>query len=157
MSAKSESPVTVAYLKYGSAIRRFVTRFTHGHEVDDIAQEAFLRAYNVELQRPIEMPKSFLFRIAKHLALTRLDQQRRWQSADLHAELSDWTPEDHVIAEETLRDHLMAIDALPESCRRVYWLRKFEDLSHKELAIEFGIAVSTVEKHLMKASARVGL
>ena len=157
MHANLESPITGAYLEHGDAIRRFIARLTHGDEIEDIAQEAFLRAYSVELLRPIEMPKSFLFRIAKHLALTRLDRCKRWQYEELDDEFSDSTPEDHLIAEETITGHFEAIDSLSESCRRVYWLRKFEDLSHKELAARFGIAVSTVEKHLMKASQRVGL
>ena len=40
---------------------------------------------------------------------------------------------------------------LTPQCHEVYLLRKVQSLSHKEIASEMGIAVSTVEKHLMKA------
>ena len=46
-------------------------------DIEDIAQEAFLRAYTVERGRPIQQPKSFLFRIAKHLALSQLTRKSR--------------------------------------------------------------------------------
>ena len=36
----------------------------------------------------------------------------------------------------------------------VYLLRKVQGFSHKEIAVEMGIAVNTVEKHLMKAVAQ---
>ena len=47
--------------------------------------------------------------------------------------------------------HCEAVAELAPQCRQVYLLRKVHGLSHKEIAVHLGIAVSTVEKHLMKA------
>ena len=46
-------------------------------DIEDIAQEAFLRAHAAERGRPIEQPKSFFIRIAKHLTLTQLTRKSR--------------------------------------------------------------------------------
>ena len=44
-----------------------------------------------------------------------------------------------------------AIAELPEGCRVVLLLRKIELLSHREIGIRLGIAVSTVEKQHARA------
>ena len=51
-------------------MKRYLRRFTFSRETaDDLAQEAFLRAFAAESRHPIETPKAFLFKVAKNLAL----------------------------------------------------------------------------------------
>src|SRR5262245_44116674 len=74
--AAPSTPVYDAYVRHESSLKRFIGRFLRSsHDVEDIAQEAFLRAYAVEQGRSIEQPKSFLFRIAKHAALSQLSRK----------------------------------------------------------------------------------
>lgn len=40
---------------------------------------------------------------------------------------------------------------MPEKCREVFLLSRVENLSHKKIAEQLGISVSTVEKHVSKA------
>lgn len=47
--------------------------------------------------------------------------------------------------------HYEAVAELTPQCRGVYLLRKVHGYSHKEISERLFIAVSTVEKHLMKA------
>ena len=138
-----------SYLRYGASLKR----------VEDVAQEAFLRAYAVERNRPIAQPKSFLFRIAKHVALSTLDRKAR-QITDYiedvdHSAIAcaDSRPEEELSAQQVLGLHCEAIAALRPQCRRAYLLRKVHGLSHKEIAEHLGLTVSTVEKHLIKALA----
>ncbi len=147
-----------AYVRHESALKRFIARFMRGSpDVDDIAQEAFLRAYAVERDRPIEQPKSFLFRIAKHVALSQLTRKSRQitdyieDSSDSEVILVESSAEDEISARQILGLHCEAVAALPAQCRQVYLLRKVHGLSHKEIGAQLGIAVSTVEKHLIKA------
>ena len=71
------TPIYEAFTRHQSSLKRFIGRFMRNHsDIEDIAQEAFLRAFKLwSSARPIEQPKSFLFRIAKHLALTQLHPQ----------------------------------------------------------------------------------
>jgi len=147
-----------AYRRHEGALKRFIWRYLRSPpDVEEIAQETFLRAYEVEQRRPIEQPKSFLFRIAKHESLKRLGRKER-RVTDFIADLEEGTPtplessaEEEISAEQILRLHSEAIEALGERPREAYLLRKMHDLSHKEIAQRLGIAVSTVEKHLIKA------
>lgn len=150
-----------AHIRYGASLKRFIGRFMRSNsDIEDIAQEAFLRAYTVERSRPIEQPKSFLFRIAKHLALSQLTRKSRQiteyieDSTDSSVIQLDHSAEDEVSARQMLGVHCDAVAELAPQCRQVYLLRKVQGLSHKEIAEHLGIAVSTVEKHLMKAIER---
>jgi RNA polymerase sigma factor (sigma-70 family) len=158
--AATSTAVTEAYLQHESSLRRFIWRLMrNSHDVEDVAQDTFLRAYVAEKGRPIEQPKSFLFRIARHVALTRLQRKDRRiidyiEDVD-HSEVvcPDGSPEEQLSAQEVLHVHCEAIMGLRPQCRRAYLLRKIHSLSHREIAEQMGLTVSTVEKHLMKAIA----
>lgn len=154
----TSTPVYDAYTLHGSSLKRFIGRFMRApSDIEDIAQEAFLRAFTVERSRPIEQPKSFLFRIAKHLALSQLTRKSRQitdyieDSDDPSVVQLDHSAEEETSARQVLGLHCEAVMALAPQCRQVYLLRKVQGFSHKEIAAHLGIAVSTVEKHLMKA------
>src|ERR1700754_3174134 len=70
---KARSTVTAAFLESGGFLKKFLSRFLPvQQDIEDVAQEAYLRAYIAERRESIEQPKAFLFRVAKNLALTRL-------------------------------------------------------------------------------------
>lgn len=151
------SAIHDAYARHQAALKRFISRFLpNSHDIEDVSQETFLRAFTVEKSRVIEQPKSFLFRIAKHVALTQLTRKSRQITDyledfdDSEVLLSEDTVEDELIAQETLGIHCEAVAGLPPQCRRVYLMRKVYGMSHKEIAGRLSIAVSTVEKHLIK-------
>jgi RNA polymerase sigma factor (sigma-70 family) len=155
------TPVSEAYTRHGSSLKRFIRRFVrNSSDVEDIAQEAFLRAYAAERGRPIEQPKSFLFRIAKHLALNQLTCKARQitqyleDSDDSSVIQIESSAEDEISARQILGLHCEAVAELTPQCRQAYLLRKVHGFSHKEVAKQLGIAVSTVEKHLMKAAGQ---
>jgi len=153
----TSSAIQEAFTRHQGALKRFISRFLpNSYDIEDVSQETFLRAYTTEKTREIEQPKSFLFRIAKHVALTQLTQKSR-QITDYLEDfdesevlLTEDTVEDELIARETLGIHCEAVAGLPPQCRRVYLMRKVYGMSHKEIAGQLGIAVSTVEKHLIK-------
>jgi len=129
-------------------------------DVEDVLQEAFRLAYKAENGKEIEQPKSFLFQIAKNVALNQLRQKSRRptdyledsESADVL--VSEWTLEDEVIAQQKLEIHCAAVAALPPQCRKVYLMRKVYAMSYKEIAEALEITVSTVESHMEKGFAR---
>lgn len=140
------------------ALKRYVMRIVHAeNDVEDVVQEAFMRAYKTEGDSDIRQPKSYLFRVAKHVALNQIRQKVNRptdyieDSDPASVLVEEWTLEDEVLAQERLGIHCMAVAALPPKRRKVYLMRKVYGMSHKSIADSLGITISTVEAHLAKA------
>jgi DNA-directed RNA polymerase specialized sigma24 family protein len=56
------------------ALKRFTSA---SYNVDDFAQEIFLKGFAAELRTQINEPKAFLFKIAKNVALTEVRKDAR--------------------------------------------------------------------------------
>jgi RNA polymerase sigma factor (sigma-70 family) len=155
------SPVLRSFLRHESFLKRFIRRYLPQQEdVDEVMQESFLRAYTAECSRPIERPKSFLFQIARNEALDRL-RRKSHQITDYIDDLASLdVPEDGPGVDEQVEHRQRvalfceAVATLPVQCRKAFLLRKVYGLSHREVADELGIAVSTVEKHQATALQR---
>lgn len=56
------------------------------------------------------------------------------------------------LLEKELETHLMqAIEQLPDDCRRVFKMSRFEEKSYEQIAAASGISVNTVKYHIKKA------
>jgi RNA polymerase sigma-70 factor (ECF subfamily) len=55
------------------------------------------------------------------------------------------------LGEATLHDVSRALDELSELTRNVFILFRLENMMQKDIAALYGIAPSTVEKHVMRA------
>ena len=64
-------------------------------------------------------------------------------------------PDRQVGARQELARLRVIVAALPPQCREVFELRKFEGLSHREVAQRMGLSEKTVENHLTRALARI--
>jgi len=151
------SAVSTAFLENHVFLKQFLARFFSGRQdIEDVAQEAYLRAYVAEQQKDIDQPKAYLFRIARNLALTELTKKSR-KITDYLEECGasvviecEAAAESEVEAEEALGLYCEAVAALPEKCRQVFLLRKVHGLPHKEIAERMSLSVSSVEKYLLR-------
>lgn len=155
------SAVTRSYLENFSFLQKFLARyFTEQQDIEDVVQETYLRAYGAEQDKYIEHPRAFLFQIAKNLAVTELKKKSRQitdyiegLSLPIVIEAGD-SVESEVEAKQNIGIYCEAVAALPEQCRRVYLLRKVHGLSHKEISERMQLTISSVEKHLLKATLK---
>ena len=156
--ANARSSISAVFVENNLFLKSFLARFfSEQQDIEDVAQEAYLRAYVAEQEKEIEQPKAFLFRIAKNVALTKLTQKSK-QITDYIAETSaSLVIETTASAEEEseAREHLglycEAVADLPDKCRQAFLLCKVHGLAHKEIAERMDLTVSSVEKYLRKA------
>ncbi|UII27397.1 RNA polymerase sigma-70 factor [Fulvivirga maritima] len=70
--------------------------------------------------------------------------QKLFQDQILNYEYDDLT-------EDLIKKMERIIGSLPDKCREVFTLSRFENLSHKEIAEKLDISTKTVENHITKA------
>ncbi|HWE06139.1 MAG TPA: RNA polymerase sigma factor [Rhizomicrobium sp.] len=154
-----------AYIANETAIKRFLGRFLKNvQDIDDTAQEVFMRAFVADAIEPVVTPRPYLFRVAKNLALNHLAKLSNLLT-DRIEDVSDTSalPTDHQVSIEDEVDAgqrfgnvVRAIGALPPRCAKVFVLRKIHGFSQKEIALQLCISESTVEKHIALGLVRCG-
>lgn len=139
------------------ALKSYLWRFfKEPQDIEDIMQEVFLRAFAMELKVEIRFPKSFLFRIAKNIAINEI--KRRSKNIALHGEdffdpdasnnISTPTAEEEIESRRKLELFIKAVALMPPACRKVFIMRNIDGLKVKDIARKMNISVSGVEKHL---------
>jgi RNA polymerase sigma-70 factor (ECF subfamily) len=132
-------------------------------DVEDVVQESYLRIWKARAARPIQSAKSFLFSIARHLAIDTLRRQRSSPIDALPdlAALSVMDDGPGVAETACTREELallaQALLALPPRCRHVIVLRQIEGLPQKEIARRLGLSELTVQTHVVHGLRRLEL
>src|SRR6202048_4705096 len=152
-------------LKYQHKLVKLVMRYVRNPaEAEDIAQEAFIKAYRALPQfRGDSAFYTWLYRIAintaKNAVVSRdrspieydLDRNNE-ESYDMQGRLKDSeTPEGLVLTDEIRSTVNAAIDALPEDLRTAIVLRELEGLSYEEIAAAMDCPVGTVRSRIFRA------
>jgi RNA polymerase sigma-70 factor (ECF subfamily) len=124
----------------------------------DLAQEVFVELWKKRADLDIHTSlRAYLRRAGVNRALNYLKSNKRFQ-IELHDDQFPDTPDTETAdrleqdARAQMEDTLgKALDALPEKCRVVFSLSRFEQFSHKEIAEQLGISTKTVENQITKA------
>jgi RNA polymerase sigma factor (sigma-70 family) len=125
----------------------------------DIVQETYQRMMTGNLWQQAENPRALMHRIAANLAT---DYERRQNVRNRYIDdigviddnlqsSSPINPEQIFASQQRLDALVETVNQLPPKCKAVFVLRKFEDLSHAEIAERLGISRNMVEKHLRNA------
>lgn len=122
--------------------------------VEDLSQEVFYEVWRRRKNLTINTSlKAYLRRAVINKALNYL----RDQKLDSHSEipLEKRAPRQHIVGQLEAQDLQKlidtAIDELPEKCRLVFLLSRFEELSYAEIAQRLDISPKTVENQIGKA------
>lgn len=129
-------------------------------DLDDVAQEVFLRLLRYSDDAVVEYPQSYLFRIATNVvnewrerARNSLPHDDVWLS-DLQIE-PDAEPESTV--EHDLVNHHVrqAVNRLPPRQRQVLLLHIREDLTYKQIAAKLKLTPRVVRRDIARAYAEL--
>ena len=140
--------------RYQRDVYRLCYRYVNNHhDANDLAQEAFLRAYRAIARfRGDSAFSTWLYRIAVNACLNF--KASRKHVAD---ELSDSLPDpgspvlDRLEQDEQSQRVRQAVSRLPEKQRATLILKVYHDLSHEEVAGILGSSVGTVKANLFHA------
>lgn len=123
---------------------------------EEIVQDIFIYLWEKKESIKIESSlKSYLLRASKNRSLNYIRNEKT--KIEIYSKLNDsdqGTIEmpDTVLDSNQLREVInAAIDSLPERCREIFILGKEKSMSYKEISMELGISVKTVEVQMGKA------
>jgi len=146
------------FQKYHKKLYAFLFHLLHSKEdAEEIVQETFIKIWE-KREDFIEGYSfdSFLFTVAKNafLNLNRKKINRKVFEDHLNFldEISSGRADDYVIFKETKEIINTIIEGLPPKRKEIFFLRKIEGLSRKEIAEKLDISIITVDSQLMKAN-----
>jgi RNA polymerase sigma-70 factor, ECF subfamily len=127
-------------------------------EAEDVAQEAFVRAYTqLHTYKDTHRFSTWLLSIASHLSIDQL-RRRRFLALPLeNVPFLEWiadvgpSPEQSALRRETADDMQRILDTLPVKYRAVLLLRYWHDFSYEEIAQTLDLTPALVKARLHRA------
>lgn len=151
--------------KYQHKLIGLISRYVRSHaECEDIAQEAFIRAWRaIGSFRGDSAFYTWLYKIAVNTAKNHLVAMgRRPPSGDVDADEAEFmaggermqdgaTPEHELMRQEIEQSVFSTVQALPEELRTAITLREVDGLSYDEIAEAMGCPIGTVRSRIFRA------
>ncbi len=125
-------------------------------EAEEMVQQVFFKLWerneNLSLTGSVS---AYLYRAVHNESLNYIKHQKVRSNHQLHIAYSMKNEVEHP-AKEILRGELekkihSALNELPEQCRTIFQMSRFDELKYREIADKLGISVKTVENQMGKA------
>lgn len=125
-------------------------------EAEEVVQTSLITVWEKRQALSIETSlKSYLYRMVRNSCLNVIKHVRVKQqhaAHELYVKEVAYESVAHKIQAAELETKIMqALKVLPEQCRLVFQLSRFEELKYQEIADQLQISVKTVENHMGKA------
>ncbi len=123
--------------------------------VQEIVQDVFINLW--QKRETIDTEKSvvsYLYTAVKNRCLNYIRDNKKFRSYyfDIEIEMEIAVQDADLLSEkETQIKILKALDQLPEKCRQVFELSRFEEMKYRDIADRLNISVKTVEVQISKA------
>jgi RNA polymerase sigma-70 factor (ECF subfamily) len=156
--------------KYQRKLFRLLSRLIRDQaEIEDVAQEAFIKAYRALPNfRGESAFYTWLYRIAINTAKNHLVAQGRRAPTQTEAEIEDAenfddgdalrtedTPDRMLLSKQVAEAVNRVIERLPEDLRTAIVLRELEGLSYEEIAASMNCPIGTVRSRIFRAREAV--
>jgi RNA polymerase sigma-70 factor, ECF subfamily len=154
-----ERAATELVERHASALARFAISSGERHDVDELVQDTFVRAFNsIDSFRGESSFRTWLFSIERRLLLDRRRaEKRRRDRTELQEDdaATEYSALDSVVADEMRKRLAKAVAKLSPTQREVFTLRVAEGLSYKEIAEAVGTTEGAARVHYHNAMRAV--
>jgi len=125
-------------------------------EAEEMVQQVFFKLW--ERNETLSLSGSvsaYLYRAVHNESLNYIKHQKVRSNHQLHVAYSMKNEFEHpakkVMAGELEKKIYSALNELPEQCRTIFQMSRFDELKYREIADKLGISVKTVENQMGKA------
>jgi RNA polymerase sigma-70 factor (ECF subfamily) len=145
------------FRKWYAPLCKMIFRLLKDKELtEDTVQDVFIKLWEKRAELKIQISlKSYLYRAAINAAYNHLEKNKRYSKLTLEdvavTTFAHNTAEADLYGQELETKIKETLLLLPEACREVFVLSRFEELSYKEIAETLGISIKTVENQMGKA------
>ncbi len=146
------------YLEIRPKLERVIARRTGSLTLAaDLAQEMFFKIDTIKTALPSRADaERYFLRVAVNASLDHLKVESRrrailQEAGETAIPATVPSVERGALARDELRRVEQALAELPEKCRAVFVLSRFNGLSHAQIAAELGVSQSLVEKYVVRA------
>lgn len=146
-------------------LRNFVNKLIgNSLEAEEVVQDTFVNIWlsrdKISIQSSI---KPYLYQTAHNLAINRIEKLQRNKNLPNQVASTDQWKQIHDLftidndfvaafeAKETEESILQAINKLPDNCREIFILSRYNDLSYEEIANRLGLSNSTIRVQIFRA------
>jgi len=151
------------FKQYSKPLFYYAVKFVEDEVAQDIVQDVFIKLWSDRSIIISQSLNSFLFTMVRNSCLQQLEKQKvrnkYLESTRLmlqEEELRYFMDENQALIEQELEDKLNEVlNSLPERCRQIFNMSRFENRKNKEIAEELEISVKAVEKQITKALATI--
>ncbi len=151
--------------RYRQELHRYLMRrLRKPQDVDDLAQEVYLRLLRLDDDKCVQKPLAYLYGIASHVVADfriEAEHEREYLTVDSEA-VEQWSDDPSCFLPDELADRLnlqqqleRALNQLPATQAAVLLAHKRDGLSYEEVAEHLGLSIHTVEKYITQAKARI--
>ncbi|MCK5136013.1 MAG: RNA polymerase sigma-70 factor [Bacteroidales bacterium] len=118
----------------------------------EVVQKVFINLW--EKREEIDLStslKSYLFTSVHNRSLNVIRDRKKFSSEEVPELAGEWDVSAQIESMELEEKIRETIEALPEKCRQIFELSRFDGLKYSEIAEQLDISVKTVENQMSKA------
>lgn len=125
---------------------------TDEDDAREVVQKVFISLW--EKRESIDLTtslKSYLFTSVHNRSLNVIRDRKKFSEVEVPEMAGEWDVSAHIESIELEEKIAEALESLPEKCRQIFELSRFDGLKYSEIATQLDLSIKTVENQMSKA------
>ncbi len=147
----------ILFRAHFKALAGFAKKYVNDIDVaKGIVHEVFMKLWEKRSEIDTNQSvKSYLYTGVYNRSLNYIRDNKKFdksgEQADIPEQKENWDISNEMTASEIQLKIDKTLQDLPEKCRQVFEMSRYEDLKYREIAEKLDVSVKTVETHMSKA------